>query len=113
MKHWESSLLMDFYGALLTPYQRQVMRLYYEDDLSLGEIATSLGVSRQGIHDVVRRANAQLEGLEAKLALAARFKQTQGVLAQVAELVEKLPQGPERDAALSALEGCIEQNQED
>ncbi len=67
------NILFDIYGPLLTSRQRQVLRLYFSDDLSLGEIAAEYGVSRQAIYDLQRRAVEVLEGLERKLGLFALF----------------------------------------
>ncbi len=64
-------LLYDFYGSLLTSKQQEVMRLYYEHDLSLGEIAAELKISRQAVHDILKRAERSLEAYEAKLGLLA------------------------------------------
>lgn len=67
------NLLYDFYGPLLTARQQRVLELYYEQDLSLGEIAAELRVSRQAVHDTVRRAEEALERFEAKLGLAGKY----------------------------------------
>ncbi len=61
------SLLIDFYGALLTDKQREFLRLYNEENYSLQEIAGEYGVSRQGVYDAVRKAQAALEDCEARL----------------------------------------------
>ena len=61
--------LYDLYGPLLTPKQQEAVRLYYEQDLSLGEIASECKVSRQAIHDLLRRSEAALEKYEQKLGL--------------------------------------------
>lgn len=67
------NLLYDFYGNLLTEKQREYLELYYQDDLSLGEIADNDGISRQGVHDLVKRAVRALENAEERLGLVARF----------------------------------------
>jgi hypothetical protein len=63
--------LYDLYGPLLTPRQQEAVRLYYEQDLSLGEIASECDVSRQAVHDLLRRAEIALEKYEQKLGLLA------------------------------------------
>jgi predicted DNA-binding protein YlxM (UPF0122 family) len=63
------SVLYDFYASLLTSRQREMIELHYFDDWSLGEIATHVGVSRQAVHDNLRRSEDQLEGYEAALQL--------------------------------------------
>ena len=67
------ALLMDFYGGLLTEHRREVVSLYCEEDLSLQEIADRLGISRQGVHDAVHKAEQQLTHFEETLALAERY----------------------------------------
>ena len=70
----ELTTLMDFYGPLLTEHRREVMALYCEEDLSLGEIAEQLGITRQGVSDAVQKAKKQLADYENKLGLAERYR---------------------------------------
>lgn len=69
-KKIELNWLSAFYGGLLTPKQRDVMRMHCEEDLSLGEIAQEAGISRQAVHDLLSRAAHQLFELEGKLGMA-------------------------------------------
>jgi len=62
----EMILLYDYYGALLTQRQRECFEMRYHQDLSLGEIAEELGISRQGVHDNLIRTEAQLRNMEEK-----------------------------------------------
>jgi predicted DNA-binding protein YlxM (UPF0122 family) len=73
MKSYEDSLLLDFYGNLLTDKMRATLDMYLNDDLSLAEIAEEEEISRQGVHDKVKRALAQLKDYEDKLGLVKRF----------------------------------------
>ena len=73
-KNLEISLLLDFYGDVLTEKQRDVVELYYNEDLSLAEIAENEGITRQGVRDSIKRAELQLLNLEEKLGLAQRFR---------------------------------------
>ena len=67
------TFLLDFYGDMLTPKQREVVDCYYNEDLSLAEIAEEKGITRQGVRDTVKRAEQQLLEMEERLGLAARF----------------------------------------
>ena len=73
-KNLNISVLLDHYGAMLTEKQREVIDLYYNDDLSLAEIAEQEGITRQGVRDNIKRAEAQLIEKKEKLHSAARFK---------------------------------------
>lgn len=78
-----TSLLIDFYGPLLTDKQRQCLELHHEDDMSLGEIAEELGVSRQAVHDNLQRAMQLLNGYEEKLHLVSQYEKRESILEQV------------------------------
>ena len=69
------SMLLDFYGALLTDKQRECCDLHYNEDLSLAEIAEQSGISRQGVWDNIRRGEAALRELEEKTGLFRRFSE--------------------------------------
>ena len=68
------SWLLAFYGNLLTDTQREMERLYWEEDYSLAEIADQFSVSRQSVHDTVSRTEKKLEGWEEKLGMLHRFQ---------------------------------------
>lgn len=69
----EQTMLFDFYGELLTEHQKQVFGDVILGDLSLSEAAEQYGVSRQGIHDLMKRVDSQLREYESKLHLVERF----------------------------------------
>jgi len=69
------TLLLDFYGELLTEKQREYMELYYSEDFSLAEIAGLGGVTRQGVRDALQRAESALLEFEAKTGLLQRFSE--------------------------------------
>lgn len=77
--------LYDLYGTLLTERQREMVEMYYFDDWSLAEVADHLGVSRQAVHDNIRRAEEQLEAYEKALSL---LKRNHAVTAVVRELIQ-------------------------
>lgn len=64
-----TSLLLDFYGQLLTEKQRDALDMYYNLDLSLGEIAEEIGVTRQGVRDAIKKGEERLLGLEEKVGM--------------------------------------------
>ncbi len=70
--HTDICLWLDYYGELLSERQLQVMTYFFADDLSLAEIADLTGLTRQGVHEQVRRGTTKLEELESKLKLARR-----------------------------------------
>lgn len=86
----EQGLLYDFYGELLTEHQRKIYEDVVYNDLSLAEIAEENGISRQGVHDMVRRCNRTLQGYEDKLHLIERFMQVRVNVSRVQELAEDL-----------------------
>ena len=96
------SLLLDFYGQLLTDKQRETCELYFNEDLSLAEIAEQCGISRQGVWDNVRRAVAALEEIEEKTGLVRRYSETQRSLARLHAAAEELDSLPLDDRARSA-----------
>ena len=89
-KNIEISLLYDFYGQLLKEQQRQAVTLYYNDDLSLSEIADELGITRQGVRDCIKRSEALLLNFETKLGLYKRFREVETGLYEIESLAESL-----------------------
>ncbi|MFC4769776.1 putative DNA-binding protein [Effusibacillus consociatus] len=85
------NLLYDFYGVLLTEKQRTFMELYYYDDLSLAEIAEQYNVSRQAVHDNIRRSETQLEEYEEKLRLLERYEHRTRLCKELMEKISSLP----------------------
>ena len=85
-KNYELAMLLDFYGELLTEKQREAMDLYYNEDLSLAEIAEPLAISRQGVRDSIKRGEKQLEDLENTLGLAKRFREIKQEVVDIGEM---------------------------
>ena len=77
--------LLDFYGPVLTDKQRVILTEYYDEDLSLAEIAENLGITRQGVRDGIKRAEQQLLEMEERLGLAKRFRSVQEELTQICD----------------------------
>ena len=72
-KNLKIAYLFDFYGEILSEKQQLAVELYYNDDLSLSEVAAQLGISRQGVRDSLKRSESSLVEMEQKLGLAAKF----------------------------------------
>ena len=87
---YRMTMLFDFYGDILTERQKEFYDLYYNEDLSLGEIAENYGITRQGVRDVIVRAEAILTDLEDKTGLIRRFHTMKQQLQQVREDARKL-----------------------
>lgn len=77
---YRMTMLFDFYGEVLTQRQKEFFDLYYNEDLSLGEIAENYGISRQGVRDVIVRAENVMQEIEDKTGLLRRFMQMQDKL---------------------------------
>ena len=100
----KASLLYDFYGALLTEKQRQVMALYHEENLSLSEIGQEFGISRQAVHDTLKKAEQALEEYEDKLKLMDKFLKTERALALIREEIALLEEELRAKRPLGRLE---------
>ncbi len=89
-KNLEVSFLLDFYGEMLTQKQHDFLVYYYDDDLSLSEIAENEGITRQGVRDAIKRAEGQLFDMEERLGLAKRFTEMRKGLEEIKECAEKI-----------------------
>lgn len=87
---YRMTMLFDFYGEVLTPRQKEFFDLYYNEDLSLAEIAENYGISRQGVRDVVVRAEAIMTDLEDKTGLMKRFMLMQQQVQAILDAAEKI-----------------------
>lgn len=84
------SLLLDFYGPLLTEKQQEYMDLYYNENLSLAEIAENDGISRQGVRDILVRAKATLIDSENRLGLAVKYDEQKKRVAEASSLLDEI-----------------------
>lgn len=115
-KPLEMSLLFDFYGETLTEKQRELFDLYYNEDLSLAEIAEHAGITRQGVRDSIKRAEHALREMEEKLGLVTRYGGTgrcAEVLSQQVALLQSLNadklHSREAEDILSRMAALLEQ----
>ena len=86
------TMLFDFFGDLLTEKQREYFDLYHNEDLSLSEIAEKAGISRQGVYDIITRAEKSLEETEQKTGVVQRWLKTREELEEAVTMTRKLIQ---------------------
>ncbi|MGN1003690.1 MAG: YlxM family DNA-binding protein [Oscillospiraceae bacterium] len=87
---YRMTMLFDFYGELLTDRQKEFFDLYYNEDLSLAEIAENYGISRQGVRDVIVRAEGIMTEMEDKTGIIKRFHLMQKQLSSASESLDKI-----------------------
>lgn len=104
-KNMKFSYLIDLYGDVLDENTREIMTAYYYDDLSLAEIAASVGISRQGVRHTIKRGEEQLTFLEQKLSLGKRNTELSELSRDVIAIANKIANGEDMaDAAAQLLE---------
>ncbi len=86
----ELSLLYDFYGGLLSEHKRQIFEDYVLNDLSLSEVAESAGMTRQGVHDVIKSCEKSFEKYESVLQLAAKYKAASKKCDEIYDIAQKI-----------------------
>ena len=99
----EMTLLLDYYGELLTEKQKTCFDLHYNQDLSLGEIAEEAGISRQGVHDSLSKAEQALLELEQKLGCLANREKLNKQLSIISAAAQELAGMPQADRILDAV----------
>ncbi len=107
---YRMTMLYDFYGELLTERQREFFDLYYTEDLSLAEIAENAGISRQGVRDVIVRAEGIMQEVEDKTGLIRRFEAVRGhldAIASAAAEIKTINYRQYEDARLAELADLI------
>lgn len=92
----QQGLLYDFYGELLTEHQRHVYEEVVFHDLSLSEIAQEQGISRQGVHDLIKRCDRILMEYERKLRLVEKFRSTKELAEKIQDLLDAYEQKEDR-----------------
>ena len=86
-KDFAVTVLLDVYGMMLTDRQRETMELYYEEDLSLGEIAEITSITRQGVMNCLKKSEAHLKTLELKLGLVRKLRELEDDIAELERLL--------------------------
>lgn len=105
----EITLLLDFYGNALTERQRRTAEMYFQEDLSLGEIAEMTGITRQGVRDGLKKAEKALFEYEERLGIAGRFLRQRKALEEARSIVLTLPDGDERSKLLNLIEAAVDE----
>ena len=108
---FETGWLFAFYGPLLTQRQQKLLSLYCEEDFSFSEIAAQEGISRQGVHDAVRRGAQQLESYERQLGLLKRYRRLTEGLSEGLEALRDAP-GAKAQQARENLERLLSEEEE-
>ena len=102
-KIFEQGLLYDFYGELLTDHQRSIYEDAVFNDMSLGEIAEERGISRQGVHDLIKRCDKILQDYESKLHLVERFAKAKETIGEIV-LLTQMDDDTERGTAVVQIQ---------
>ncbi|WP_035798474.1 YlxM family DNA-binding protein [Butyrivibrio sp. NC3005] len=104
-------LLYDFYGELLTKHQREVYEDLVYNDMSLSEIAEEYGISKQGVHDLIKRCTKILEGYEDKLHMVARFEEIRSRTNEIKQILIQQEESDfeEKDKIISLTDSIMEQ----
>lgn len=105
----EITLLLDFYGNALTERQRRTAELYFQEDLSLGEIAEMTGITRQGVRDGLKKAEKALFEYEERLGIAGRFLRQRKALEEARAIALTLPDGDARNALLDRIDAAVDE----
>ena len=107
-KNLRLAYLLDFYGDVLDEHTRAVMKAYYDDDLSLAEVADGIGISRQGVRHVIKRGEEQLVFLEERLGLAAFGDRLAEAARRLSEIRDRLARGEYDSSVAAYLDEIVE-----
>ena len=107
-KNMRLAVLLDFYGEALDGRDRRIMEAYYEDDLSLSEIADGEGISRQGVRHLIKKCEDQLEFFEERLGLSAHYRELVEAAKMLDEIrTELLSKGDEFSAMAESISDVV------
>lgn len=107
-KNMHISFLLDFYGNVLADRTRELLEMYYFDDMSLSEIADSVGITRQGVRGGIKKGEEELLFLEEKLGLAARHSALTESAKKLLSLAEKLRASTENEQTRALLDELVQ-----
>lgn len=102
-KIFEQAMLYDFYGELLKDNQKEVFENYVLDNLSLSEIAEERGISRQAVHDMIKRADKALNDYENKLHLVSKFMAIKNDVNKIHVISKQLTDGKDKQLAVEII----------
>ncbi len=108
-KNLNVGYLLDFYGDILPERKRSVMDMYYNEDFSLAEIAVEIGISRQGVRDIIKKSEDELFFYEEKLGLAKKLKSAEASLDKLEHITKGLALPEDYFAQFSELKQIISQ----
>ncbi len=108
-KNMNIGYLLDFYGDILPERKRSVINMYYNEDLSLAEIAQEIGISRQGVRDIIKKTEEELIFYEEKLGLAQKLKKLENEAARLADICRSADLPQELRDEIAVLSVLIEQ----
>lgn len=111
-KNLSISLLLDFYGDILSDRQNEMLNMYYNEDCSLSEIADNFSISRQGVRSVLKKGETILLDMENKLQLASRFTKMLEKSSEIASELESINSNINNDEISSKIHSLIKQIQE-
>ena len=106
-KNMSIGYLLDFYGEILNERKRSVLDMYYNEHLSLSEISDIIGISRQGVRDIIKKTENELLFYEEKLGLAHRFSQVRSSVDRINSLATQLNLPPELEHELKQLASIV------
>lgn len=104
----ERGILYDFYGPLLTEHQQEIYEAAVYENMSLGELAEEFGISRQGVHDLIKRCDKILADYENKLHLIARFSESKKSLLDIKNMIESIETKQNKDKISSIKSAIVE-----
>lgn len=107
-KDLKFSVLLDYYGNMLTDKQRSMMECYYYDDLSLSEIAVNEGITRQGVRDAIKRSESELESMEEKLGFVRAYGNIELNAEQIVACCESIKDVAEQCGVLEQISEHLE-----